>query len=355
MRIGIITFHRANNVGAALQAAALCQYMNQQFGNTEIIDFVPNNACLAKHNNPAQKIKRFIIHVLSKRKSTRDYKFAEFRKTEMVISTQTYYGDKEMDKAAGQYNLLISGSDQILNTTLTGRSRSYYLDFDHGKKISYASSFGRIDISDDEINLIRSELPKFTALSVREYSAAEIIKRETGVEPPLVLDPVFLIDQAQWITRCNEKKHLPEKYIFVYSMEGSPRLEHAVKTVQRQTGLPVIVVHGGGKPGGIQGTVDSACGPREFLRYIRDAELIITNSFHGTAFSLIFEKRFICVAHSSRNARLENILHLINQDEKMVFDIVDKYDKNIIVGDKCKSNLERYIDLSKAFLKQNIR
>lgn len=356
-KIGILTFHRANNLGAVLQASALLKYIQDNIGNCEIIDYYPNNAIPVKYTGLKRLLrycKRLVLYPFTATNRKRELSFKKYRKKYYSLSDKQYMGDTGIADVHFGYDVIISGSDQILNTTLTGNSKAYYLDFFNGKKISYASSFGRKDISQEEIELIRSELPKFSALSVREQSGADIIKREIGIEPQLVLDPVFLLSKDEWRKRCNEKLKLPEKYIFVYSMEVSPILENAVSSIKKETGFPVIVVRGGGQPGLIDGVEDSTCGPEKFLRYIRDAQLVITNSFHGSAFSLIFEKKFLCVAHSTRNARLENMLHLINQDEKMICVQFESYNSKVIYGDKSISNLERYIDLSKNYLTQNI-
>jgi len=170
-KIGIITFHQVTNLGAALQASALCKYINKNISPCEIIDFVPNSSCgnkimqrlplLRASKNAVLNIKNAVLH-------NRTSKFASFQKESMIISSSTYYGDKDMKRAAGKYDVLISGSDQILNSTLSGNSTSYYLSFDDkAKKISYASSFGRKDISQTEQLLIQTHLPEFDKISVR--------------------------------------------------------------------------------------------------------------------------------------------------------------------------------------------
>lgn len=355
-KIGIITFHRATNLGAALQASALVKFINRDIAPCELIDFVPNNSCggsfmqkfplLRKVKNNLHSIKNIVLR-------NRTYKFDAFRKKEMVLSDTMYYGDNDMLNASGKYSVLISGSDQILNTTLSGTSKSYYLHFDdNAKKISYASSFGRTDISETEKDLIKTELSKFHAISVREYTAGNIIKREINKDSILVVDPVFLLEKEEWLHTCNAKLTLPKKYIFVYSMEVSKNLELLVEKLQTRTTLPVIVVRGGGKPGAILGTEDTKCGPREFIRYIANAEYVITNSFHGTAMSLILGKKFISVAHSTRNARLQNILNMVNAEEKLVpfdtnFEDVEKYVND---GEMLYPLLDKHIKGSKEYL-----
>ena len=359
-KVGFVTFHRANNLGAALQASALCKFINENISPCEIIDFVPNNSCGSNYMQKLpllRNLKNAILSLKDELSRNKAAKFASFRREEMCISKRTYYGDNEMLKASNKYNVLISGSDQILNSTLSGNSKSYYLAFDEqAKKISYASSFGRDNISENEISLIKSELSKFDDLSVREASASSLIKSYIGKESTLVVDPVFLLNRKDWeIVQSNELK-TPNKYIFVYSMEVSKTLENIVKNMHDETNLPVIVVRGGGKSGLIIGTEDCNCGPKEFLRYISNAEYIITNSFHGTAMSLIFGKKFISVSHSSRNARLSNIFDMINSSDKLVpFEGTSKnVDEYIIDGANSYTLLKKTIDFSKDFLTKSI-
>lgn len=351
MKIGLLTFHRANNLGAVLQASALLKYVQDNIGHCELIDFYPNNRIPVKYigiKKVLRYCKRLVLYPFSATSRNRELRFNNYRSKNYSLSDKQYLGDSGIANTHFDYDAIISGSDQILNTTLTGNSKAYYLDFFNGKKISYASSFGRKDVSKEEIELIRNELPKFAALSVREQSGADIIKKEIGIEPQLVLDPVFLLSKDEWSKRCNEQLKLPKKYIFVYSMEVSPVLENAVSTIKEETGLPVIIVRGGGKPGRIEGKEDGTCGPEEFLRYMRDAELVITNSFHGTAFSLIFEKKFICVAHSTRNARLENIMSIINKDDSLLK--CESSVPAIVNGKEVTSTINPYIYASREYL-----
>lgn len=124
---------------------------------------------------------------------------------------------------------------------------------------------------------------------------------------------------------------------------------------KKKKNMPVIVIRGGGKSGRIVGKEDATCGPAEFLRYIKNAEYVVTNSIHRTAFSLIFEKKFLCTAHSTRNTGIINILQLINEEEKMISSNLTVYDDKIIEGNKYTNILERYINISKDYLLNNLR
>lgn len=351
MKIGILTFHRANNIGAVLQASALQNFL-EEYDDCEIIDFVPNS------NVSSFRILKKILHIVKFVVTLpfnyliykREKKFKDYRNKYFRLSEKIYYGDRDIFSRPPEYDLLISGSDQIFNMELTGNSLAYYLNFtSDSKKVSYASSFGRKNISEAEKKAVTSELTKFDAISVRERSAGNIIKELINVEPELVLDPVFLITDC-WNSRCNEKLSLPEKYIFVYSMENTAVMKNTVLSVKNKYSLPVIFVSGNSDYSVSFGSADKSCGPAEFLRYIRDAEVVVTNSFHGTAFSIIFEKNFICVAHSGRNTRLENIMEIIGEKDKLISDCSNAFSDSIVNGITALEKMDSYIKQSKDYI-----
>ncbi len=353
VKIGILTFHRVKNLGANLQAFALNAYVNREIGDCEIIDFYPNNVG-KPHANPVRRAMSSVKSLVRSCINKKEHKFSSFQRKNYKLSPKKYYGDKDIMSFPPKYDILISGSDQILNTTLTGTSKSFYLAFDNtAKKISYASSFGRTDISEDEYKLIEAELPKFSAISVREKSAGDIISKRIGIDCKTVLDPVFLLSKEEWSEKT-VKANLPEKYIFVYAMEITEALQSAVGKAREQTGLPVYTVYGCVKQMGIDGTVIENSGPCDFITYIKNASLVITNSFHGTAFSIIFEKDFVCVAHSTRNARLENIMSLIGEGGKLISGEADINGKTVD-GSAAARKILPYIDESRQYLADNLR
>lgn len=356
MKIGLITFHKANNIGAVLQATALLRAIRSAGEDCEIIDFRPNNS-VTRHGfvwDVLRKIKMGLLYSRKKQTNQRQKRFDTFCKKHYALSPKTYWGDGGLEKNPPTYDLLISGSDQIFNTTLSGTSRSYYLAFaSDTPKVSYASSFGREKITPAEEALVREELPKFRHISVREKSAGKIIEDLTGKKAEQVLDPVFLLDKSAWETHCNRKMSIPhEHYIFVYSMENSENLERLAKRLQEETALPVIVVRGGGQAGRIFGTEDASCGPAEFLRYIKDADYVVTNSFHGLAFSLLFEKKFFCVAHTTRNARLENLMDMVGVKDKVVAneDFCNDLQNFLCHGDGLREKLSVALDTTRQYL-----
>lgn len=357
MKIGMITFHKADNFGAVLQASALQKYLTDFCGECEMIDYIPNNQVLNQSifRKVLHYCKNVIFFWISVPEYIRHKKFDAYRKQYYGELSETYSGDQEIESHCKGYDVIVSGSDQILNTTLTGNSKAFYLHFENNtKKVSYASSFGRVNISLEEKENIHKYLTSFSDISVRESSARELISREIGVMPEVVLDPVFLQERSEWDDRCYNSKKMPDKYIFVYSMEQSDVLNSVVKQIACEERKDVIVVCGGRKVRKIKGKKDTTCGPAEFLSYVKKADVVITNSFHGCAFSLIFGKKFYCIAHSSRNARLENLLQLINRENALISCNIDNYKSYMIDGERFFPKLDKYIENSKQYLKRCI-
>lgn len=355
MKIGIVTFHRANNLGAVLQTFALFRYIKNRDVDCEIIDFVPNNQ-ISKDFMGIRKILRTIkmfFRYLKNGFKTPKNKIENFRKHQFVLSSDTYYGDKGITRnpPAG-YDVIISGSDQIFNTTLTGNSKGYYLDFPTDAiKVSYASSFGRTDITDEEKALIRSELPKFRCLSCREQDGIDIINKETELLSDLVADPSFLLDASQWEMYCGSPI-LTGRYIFVYAMEYSDYMDRTIRNVREQYQLPVYILCGSVSAEKLSGERVFDYGVEDFLAAIKNAEYVVTNSFHGTAFSIIFEKKFFCVSHSTRNSRLENIMDIAENSDKLISQssAIDNINSFLIDGKMCYELLTPLIEQSKMFL-----
>lgn len=332
-----------------MQAYALNRFLNENIGHCEIIDYYPNNQMTRK--NILRRILGTVKSRVFFRKNKAYRKFSAFQKENYIISPGTYYGDADIKKHFPKYDVLVSGSDQIFNIMLSGRSTAYYLDFDNStKKISYASSFGRENITDDELELIKTELIKFTKLSVREISAGKIIKEQIGVDCDFVLDPVFLLEKKQWM-ELESKVKTPLNYILVYAMELTDYLLLALKKVQKKYDLPVVVIYGCKENHCIDGIEISDCGPTDFLAYIDNASIIVTNSFHGTALSLIYGKKCVCVAHSSRNARLQNIMMITGNRQKLIDCLIsDNIEKYIVDCSEERNKLLPFIEESKNYL-----
>lgn len=352
MKVGIITFHRAHNLGAILQAYALTTYIKREIDDSELIDFFPNNA-IPQKDTLIHKVLRIGKHVILGKKYEhrleKERKMRAFMK-HYTLSDNSFYGDLDIKANPPKYDVLISGGDQILNQTLSGNSESYYLTFDNkARKISYSSSFGRTQISKEEKRLVSEELPKFERIACREASGAKIVESLTGKQAQVVVDPVFLLDDDQW-NAVSSNNQCCSPYIFVYAMEDTEQLKKAVSVAKQTYNLPTVVVQGKGMACNFGGVVDESCGPAEFISYIRDAAVVVTNSFHGIAFSILYKKEFFAVAHSERNARIEDLLSMIQADSKLIGWENEPDEIKSIDGKKVYDYMLPNIELSKKYL-----
>ncbi len=215
--------------------------------------------------------------------------------------------DKDLTKINEQTDVVIVGSDQVWKSPGQGINKgAYYLNFvtDTSKKIACAASFGEEKFvgTPEEEALASVLLKQFDAISVREIAGQKICRERMGVDSEVVIDPVFYIDRKYYDDMADSvKPRLPEKYILAYFL-GKDDFDKKVINYYSQTmNLPVIELN------------IKDMNTEEWLNYIRGAELLITNSFHGMCFSIIFNNEFICVANKNKAySRFETILSKLN-------------------------------------------
>lgn len=279
-RIGIITFHRADNLGAVLQAYALQTVLQNSFGaDAEIVDY----RCPRIEGDPkkalglkgmAMKCYYYIKH----------RGFEKFRRKYLRMSPSCTA--KDVSRCAAKYDVLITGSDQVWNYECSDWDDAYFLDFapSHKKKYAYAASLGRYCFTPEEQSHVRQLLKDYAGISLREKSAAEQIEPLYAGQLNVSADPVVLLTKAQWMQIMPGRLY-PGKYVFVYLIMDSENVlrhanayaaKHGCKVICNKTS-PEFILRGS---------------PSDFLSWIHHAQCVFTNSFHGTAFSLVFEKPF---------------------------------------------------------------
>lgn len=313
MRIGIITFHRAMNYGAVLQMYALYTYLKQQGHDPFVIDFkrsYPDGylkwriGYLLKH--PFDIFTAVKNRLISKRtKLCLKQGFYLFL-NRFITFTETAQTLDELQKYPPAADIYICGSDQIWNPHEIGFDAAYFLDFGSTdvKRISYGASFGRKEIPPEYVDVLRMHLKRFDAISVREASGVKIVKKLTGLKATQVLDPTLLIDDYSEVI---DDSLVPSgKYILVYRLYQERRLTEwmsdLINNISRETGLPVYIISPNNKYKGLGKQLNPS--PSEFLGLIKDADLVITNSFHGTVFAILFNRNFITCAIDCYEDRL---------------------------------------------------
>lgn len=320
MKIGIITYHRAKNIGAMLQAYALQQTIEKNIGNCEIIDYrnkKMEDKYRIKNNKEIRSIKGKIKNILLMKKNkefenVRD----EFNSNTQKISKKIY-NDKNIVEANKEYDFFITGSDQVWNPKLNYGDNNFFLNFveDNKKRNSYAASFGVSELSEKDKDGIKKELENFNKISVREKEGQEIIKKLINKDCQLVLDPTLLLNENEWNKLINKQRIEKEKYIFVYTIATTPTIFEFARKLAKDKRCKIICFNNGYKK--YRGMKNlTKVSPQDFLNYIKNAEYIVTSSFHGLCFSINLHKEFYYELdkdpknHNSRLTTLTNILGL---------------------------------------------
>lgn len=327
MKIGIITFHRATNYGAALQAFALQEALNKMGYEAEIIDY----ACefleqyYKKFYNPKKTFKGLISAIINYRtRSVRINKFTMFRKKYIHISNERNIKKNCLKNVVEKYDYVITGSDQVWNPRQSNYDMTYFLDFVEPKKrISYAASMGNNNI-DEQSDIFIRYVKNYKSISVREKEYGDKLKKILNREVLTVVDPVFLIEKNQWEKLISDKPLVKESYIFVYCLHEKSCYRYA-EILAKKTNRQIVCIPDSLKAR-CKGKKDFKAGVLEFLNYIFYADHVITDSFHATAFSIIFEKQFNIIMKQkwkSLNGRMEALAEKYKLEKNVIWNESD--------------------------------
>ncbi|MFI3326459.1 MAG: polysaccharide pyruvyl transferase family protein [Clostridia bacterium] len=318
-KICTITHHTVPNFGAVLQAYALQQAILKLGYSSEILNYQPARVKRFYHQTlfSQNNLKEIIRHCIYRKEfKLRNNMFSSFVNEYLKLSKT--YSDKTISSANDCYDLFITGSDQVWNLVLHQGNKRYMLDFveSKDKKSSYAASFGYNEIPEKYIEETRNLLKEFKDINVREDDAIPMVKKLLGenIEVNQVLDPTLLLDKSDW-----EKLVHPiefQNYILVYEICRLKETYDYARKIARKTGKKIIAIQPFGnihkiEDNEIEYIIELT--PEKFLSLIYYADYIITSSFHGTIFSIIFEKQFFCTINnetSLTNSRLESLLRL---------------------------------------------
>lgn len=323
MKIGIITFHAPHNRGSMLQAYAMQSIVTQLSSENcvEIINFSnTNQRDMYALFRKVDSWKDFLLNCF-KLIFYRQFKcyfndFSNFSRKHFVLSQDDFCFLSELVTLNGKYDCIIAGSDQIWNTKCYDADNAYFLGWSNcSHKIAYAPSFGANDL-----NLLKNKhqykewINQFQSLSIRENNGKKWIKTLTGRDAEVVLDPTLLLSKNKWDELANEVMDLPKRFIFFYSTNYPENVCRFVHKYAKKEGLPVIMtdiknwVLKGWK---FDFHLAKHSGPNAFLTLIKKSTLVLTSSFHGTAFSIIFEKNFYYLDDGIRKPSDDRALTLI--------------------------------------------
>lgn len=328
---GILTFHCSDNYGAMLQAYGLKQYCHKIGIEADIVRYEPpfltgrhwwipyvpvgGGRKILKTGLIEWKVHRTMGSGFFRlRTSMRD-----FRKKYLIEKGQRkIYFVRGLRKLP--YRYYIVGSDQIWNPDITlGLRKAYFGAFVNPRKekvIAYGASLGGSELSPKYDREFQMLLQSVDAVSLREAEAISYVKRLYQKQDiSSVIDPVFLLQKEEW--QKLEKKSGKKGFLFVYMTEYNQELTDFARNLAKDRKLNIVEVKKGKKQKKRGFLIDNTAGPGEFLGYIHEADYVITNSFHGTAFSIIYEKQFLVFQHSSLGARISNILKIHGLEERL--------------------------------------
>lgn len=365
-KIGVVTFHRAENFGSVLQTYALQEFIksiaaqNGQEIEYTVLDVQPTSQkalyCIYKKGlSVANIIKNSVAFFYRKKLMGKQEKFRTFL-NEYVHLSENYGTIDALYQTPPKYDYFISGSDQIWNVRSRDFEDYFYLDFaKSAKKISYAASFGplEIDWKKYDANKYRELINEYDYLSTREIGSAKNVEILTGNIPEIHVDPTLLLDCAQWRNIQSNTNYKAGKYILLYCLEPSKAQLKIVKAISKKLNLPVVITKYNNKNDIFNSFVKKyESGPKDFLSLIDNAALVLTSSFHGTAFSLIYHKKFY-VLNGKTDNRIADILSKTNLLERSIESIeeIEKVDLQEVDFSTSKEFLQEQKEKSQTYLK----
>lgn len=344
--IAVFTVFRNTNYGAVLQAYALTHTLKKITGkDVYLIDYIRDQNTNLMHNGIVfygkhgkktvnQKSLKKLIKSLLNFEGTvrRTSNFKKFIKTELNVFPQKFYDGDSIKLDGFEYYFL--GSDQIWNPTLLCGFHDAYFGITENKVkrvIAYAPSLGKITFSDDEEKELTKKLQNVDILSCREENGCEFLKNVTKKNVECVLDPTLLIKAEEWELLSDKMCKLPSKYVLVYTFKfDKDMIQKAIEKAKSIGGKVILLGNGAGK-------VEKdflymrAFGPKQFISTISKAEYVYTDSFHGTAFSILFNKQFVVMAHEEKGQRMENLCKLLDLESRVYrsVDVIPEIDDKI--------------------------
>lgn len=374
MNIKTITCHHVYNYGASLQAFALQKYLTLGGHHVQIIDYrLPSQnryelfilpQSLSSKISKLIKLFPFFKYIIAPYKNRymlrtwgRKEAFDKFDKVYLQIATPIYRNYEDIKNNPPKADIYIAGSDQIWNPKMpNGTDLGYYLNFgdNKAKRISYAASFGVKEISKQQGVLLSNELKKFNAISVREISGIKILDK-LGIHAVRCVDPVFLLNKDEWIDFLKIKK-MQDKYILLYDFNhNDANIRNFAVELSSKKNLKIFSINDSSPVLYANKQINNA-GPIEFLTYLFNAEYVVSNSFHATAFSIIFHKKFATFPLKNQNnpSRMIDLLEcvdLLNHFSPKDINCVDEP----YSWDTVSAILEKDIRFSKKYLENQCR
>ena len=359
-RIGIVTFHGSHNYGSVLQTYALCQTLSKMGLEPVVVNFVHPAGVLmyefvlwSRKRTLRSNIYNLLFRGLLRDGAKRRNNFHEFVQNEIPL-TKRYFERKEITE---HFDYLVCGSDQIWNPdAVDSRDMIYFLDFGDKDTIrfSYAASSGSREFLQEEKGKIKELLSRMKGIGVREEFMKDYLNEEYNLNSIVNPDPTILLSASEWDNIELPVLNLPNRYLLVYSLHNPKETVEFAKDISQHLDLPVVHINTLDNRGkNICKDADYSLfdiSPYQYLWLFHHAEFVVSNSFHGNMFSVIFRKPFVCFEGEQGDTRivtLHNKLGLGNsrilssaRDFTIDLKILDYSSRENIIEEFIKSGLD---------------
>ena len=321
IKVSFITVHVGFNFGSKLQAIATSEVLRKLGYLPICVNYVPSRVTYKRYwqtsfSSILKFLRRFLffpIQVITR------YKFDSYLNKHCKVS-KPIYAEDDFIKRCPKADIYISGSDQLWNYTHNeGNDTHYFFDGIVGKKIAYASSIGMTSLPEDYAAYVKEQLSQYAAISVREQSAVELLGK-MGVNATHLLDPTFMLNKEEWKPFAS-KRLVKEKYLFVYlpyNIKDKDLIYRSVRKIAKEKNLKVVSYSDNVIKDKYADQTIYFVNPGDVLSLILHAEVVMTNSFHGTAFSINLNKQFWTYMPSSFSTRITSILNLCGLNARLL-------------------------------------
>lgn len=375
MKIGIITMHRVQNYGSALQAFALVEYLGKLGHHVETIDyFFPNSYHLKKAVPSLKarvilKLREIFRSLLLEPFLKRNSKFALFRKQHLHLTDETYKTKEELMQKSPKFDVYLTGSDQVWNESKIYNDDSFFCNFapDNAMVLSFGASITANKITEDFKIRLKKQLSKYCAIGVREKSSLPLLQSlELSPHVPVLntCDPTLLLNSTDY-NKLADESTLKIDYDFIlvhqleYNFSAEPAITEVINSAKKHFGCGIIMIDHMFKHIADGDHKICSCGPNEFVWLFKHAKAVVTSSFHGTMFSIIYRKAFVSVAppKDHLDSRIADTLIAMGLDNHLVH---NDGEKKLVDWDICYSSsqekyIKAYIDRSKDFLAKSLK
>ncbi len=332
-KVILITRHAIPNYGSILQAFASVQLLIEKGYDVKILDYVPIDEIPRRLYIPMLKGSRFAQHKVLKYAYITlrmpDFwvmgsKFRRFQK-DLLPLTKTFHHNNDLREETFNADIYITGSDQVWGPiALNEYDASYFLDFlpKESKRLAFSASFGNTKFSEIALAEYKKMLSLYDQIMVREKSAIGLLESLGIHGVNQVLDPTLMFNKSFWETKITT---IPrnDKYVLVYQVHDNKKMELYAKQLSKKLGFRLVRLSNSFAHILRGGKFEYLPEPGRFLNLFRNAEYVVTNSFHATVFSLIFERPFSIIHSGETNTRINSLLNLVRLEGRQIKDFED--------------------------------